>query len=156
MAGPLVIGYDGSDAFEHVLRRAAPLLAGHPALVVVVWEPDVSYDLFEFPHDVTPAPLHLDTAVLVESALYDGARRLAEKGARLARAIGFDASGLAVADELTVAETLLHIAKERHAQGMLVGARGTGLTKLLLGSTSEALLRRAECPLVVVRRERGD
>ena len=153
MAGPLVIGYDGSDEFENVLRRAAGLLAGRPALVVVVWEPGVAYERFALPHDITPAAIHVDTAMLAENALYADARRLANKGAELAKRSGFAATGLAIAEELTVAESLVHIARQRDAQGILVGARGLGLTKLFLGSTSEAVLRRADRPVVVVRRD---
>jgi nucleotide-binding universal stress UspA family protein len=152
LAGPLVIGYDGSDEFENVLRRAAILLAGRRALVVVVWEPGVAYERFALPDDIAPTTIHVDTAMLAENALYADARRLAKKGAELAKMSGFDAAGLAIADELTVAESLVRIAHESDAQGILVGARGLGLTKLLLGSTSEAVLRRADCPVVVVRR----
>jgi nucleotide-binding universal stress UspA family protein len=44
------------------------------------------------------------------------------------------------------------IEASRHAQLAVVGARGRGeLTGLLFGSVSQALLRHADCPLVVVR-----
>jgi nucleotide-binding universal stress UspA family protein len=89
--------------------------------------------------------------VLLDSALYQGAQRLAQRGAQLARQAGFDASGLAVADELTIAETLVRIARDRDAAGILVGARGRGVTKLLVGSTSKGLIERADRPVVVVR-----
>jgi nucleotide-binding universal stress UspA family protein len=156
LPGPLVIGYDGSDEFEMVLDKAAPLLAPKPALVVVVWEPGVPYELFAIPHDVTPAPLHVDVAVQLDRAVYEGAQRLAQQGADLAKKVGFEATGLAVVDEQTVADTLVHIANERDAQGILVGARGRGISELLLGSTSQGVMRRANCPVVVVRRERKD
>jgi nucleotide-binding universal stress UspA family protein len=73
----------------------------------------------------------------------------------MAREAGFEAEGLAVADERTVADTLVHLAEERDAVGILVGARGRGLSRLVLGSTSEGVVRRARCPVVVVRREAG-
>jgi nucleotide-binding universal stress UspA family protein len=155
VTGPLIIGYDGSDGFDDVLRRAAPLLAPRSALVVVVWEAGVAYELFALPHDVMPAPLHVATAVQLDRALYEGAQRLAQKGAEMAREAGFEAEGLAVADERTVADTLVHLAEEREAVGILVGARGRGLSRLVLGSTSEGVVRRAHCPVVVVRREAG-
>jgi nucleotide-binding universal stress UspA family protein len=155
-AGPLVIGYDGAEEFENVLRRAAPLLAPRQAIVVVVWEPGVAYDMFAMPRDVTPAPLHVDLAVQYDRALYEGAQRLAAKGAELARQVGFDAGGLAVADELSVPETIVHIAEDRDASGILLGARGAGLTRLLLGSTSQGVMKRTTRPVVVVRREGGD
>jgi nucleotide-binding universal stress UspA family protein len=153
VTGPLVIGYDGSEEFGEVLRRAAPLLATRSALVVVVWEPGVAYELFALPHDVMPAPLHVATAVQVERALYEGAQRLAQRGAEIAREAGFEAEGLAVADERTVPDTLVHVAQERDAAGILVGARGRGLSRLVLGSTSQGVVRRARCPVVVVRQD---
>jgi nucleotide-binding universal stress UspA family protein len=156
VTGPLIIGYDGSDGFEAVLRRAAPLLAARSALVVVVWEAGVAYELFALPHDVMPAPLHVATAVQLDRAIYEGAQRLAQKGAELAREAGFEAEGLAVADERTIADTLVHLADERDAAGILVGAHGRGLSRLLLGSTSEGVVRRARRPVVVVRHEDGD
>jgi nucleotide-binding universal stress UspA family protein len=155
VTGPLVIGYDGSDGFDDVLRKAAPLLAARSALVVVVWEPGVAYELFALPHDVTPAPLHIAAAVRVDRALYEGAQRLARKGAEMAKEAGFEAEGLAVADERTVADTLVVVAEERDAAGILVGARGRGVSRLVLGSTSQGVVRRARCPVVVVRREEG-
>jgi nucleotide-binding universal stress UspA family protein len=153
VTGPLVIGYDGADEFEAVLHKAAPLLAPREAVVVVVWEPGVAYEAYAMPGDMVPAPLHVDLAVQYDRALYEGAQRLATKGAELARQVGFDATGLAVADERTVADTLVHIAKDRDASGILLGRRGRGLSQLLLGSTSEGVMRRATCPVVVVRRE---
>jgi nucleotide-binding universal stress UspA family protein len=156
VTGPLIIGYDGSDGFDAVLRRAAPLLAARSALVVVVWEAGVAYELFALPHDVMPAPLHVATAVQLDRAIYEGAQRLAQKGAELAREAGFEAEGLAVADERTIADTLVHLADERDAAGILVGAHGRGLSRLLLGSTSEGVVRRARRPVVVVRHEDGD
>jgi nucleotide-binding universal stress UspA family protein len=153
VTGPLVIGYDGSEGFDEVLRRAAPLLAVRSAVVVVVWEAGVAYELFALPHDVMPAPLHVATAVQVDRAIYEGAQRLAQKGAEIAREAGFDAEGLAVADERTVPDTLVHLAEERDAPGILVAARGRGLSRLVLGSTSQGVVRRARCPVVVVRRD---
>ena len=149
--GPLVIAYDGSDEFALVLSKAAPMLAPRHALVVVVWEAGVPYELFAMPRDVTPAPVHVDTAVKLDRVLLEGAQKLAQRGAALAREAGFDAIGLAVADELTIPETIVHIANERDAEGILVGSHGRGLSKLLLGSTSEGVLRKTDRPVVVVR-----
>src|SRR4051812_34840996 len=99
MDAPVVIGYDGSPPSGHALRRSAGLLAPREALVVVVWEGNVAYDLLELPLDIEPAPLHIESALQTAQAIYEGAQRLAQKGAELAGEVGFDAEPLAVADE---------------------------------------------------------
>lgn len=50
-----------------------------------------------------------------------------------------------------VSPTLIEIARERKAQAIVVGKRGTGrITGLLLGSVSQALVSLAPLPVVVV------
>jgi nucleotide-binding universal stress UspA family protein len=159
-SGPIVIGFDGSAASEHALREAARLLAPRPALVVVVWEAGAAFEMMEVPTTsigVPPAPIDVRTAAEVDRALYERAQRLAEHGATLAREAGFEAEGLAVADDVTVADTLVSLAQERDAQAVVVGAHGhRRLREALLGSTSQGVIRHAECPVLVVRGPEGD
>jgi nucleotide-binding universal stress UspA family protein len=69
-----------------------------------------------------------------------------------ARHLGLKAEGLAVADEVTVADTLLRLAGENDSQAIVVGnTTRRAITEILVGSTTRALLRRATCPVVVVR-----
>jgi nucleotide-binding universal stress UspA family protein len=154
-SGPVIIGYDGSAASERAIRESALLLAPRPALVVVVWEAGEAYELAELEADsvaITPIPIDIRTAAELDRRAYEGAQRLAQQGAALARDAGFEAEGLAVADELTVADTLVRLAQERDAPAVVVGSRGhRALGELLLGSTSHGVLRRADCPVVVVR-----
>jgi nucleotide-binding universal stress UspA family protein len=148
-SGPIVIGYDGSPASECALLEAAELLAPHRALVVVVWEPDVPFEILGAP-TFEPAPIDIRTALAVDEKLYEAAQRLAEHGANLARKAGLDAQGLAVADDVTPAATLVRVVQERHAPALVVGSRGhTGMTQMLMGSTSQELVNRAPCPVVV-------
>lgn len=151
---PIVIGYDGSPTSEHALRDGGALLAPRPALVVVVWEAGLGFGALELPTTsvgLPPAPIDVRAALEIEDATYERAQRLAQHGAELARQAGLEAEGLAVADELTVAETLVRLARERDAAALVVGRRGhRGLAKALLGSTSEGVIRKAPCPIVVV------
>jgi nucleotide-binding universal stress UspA family protein len=154
-SGPVIIGYDGSAASERAVRESAALLAPRPGLVVVVWEAGTAYELMELPAGsvgIPPVPVDVRTAAELDRRMYEGAQQLAQQGAALARDAGFEAEGLAVADELTVADTLVRLAQERDAQAVVVGSRGhRGLGERLLGSTSQGVIRRAGCPVVVVR-----
>jgi nucleotide-binding universal stress UspA family protein len=154
--GPVVIGYDGSPAARRAVREAGALLSVASALVVVVWEAGKAFDLMEVPAlglDLPPAGLDVRTAFAVDEAMYDQAQQLARQGAALAREAGFEtAEGLAVADELTVSDTLVRVAREQDAPALVVGSHGhTALGELLVGSTSRGVLRHAGRPVVVVR-----
>ena len=152
-SGPIVIGFDGSPASEHAVHEAAGLLGTRPALVVVVWEAGTGFEMQEMPGaDLAPAPIDFRAAKEIDDAMAEGAQKQAQHGAQLASNVGFEAEGLAVADEASVAETLVRVAEERDAQAIVVGAHGhSGLTERILGSTSEAVIRHAGRPVVVVR-----
>src|SRR2546421_12396821 len=148
-SGPVVIGYDGSPASQRALCEAAPILAPSPALVVVVWEAGLGFELVELPA-FPPAPIDIRTALEIEEKLYERAQRLAEQGAALARDAGLEAQGLAVADDVTPAATLLRLTREHNARAVVVGTHGHGgLSEVLLGSTSHEVVRHAPCPVVV-------
>jgi nucleotide-binding universal stress UspA family protein len=150
-SGPILIGYDGSPAADHALREAAALLGPRQALVVVVWEAGAAYETLEVPA-IPAAPIDLRTAALTDQAMYEGARGMAHRGARLAAELGFEAASLTVADDVTVAKTLVRLARERDARAMVVGAHGhSRLERLFLGSTSRHVLEHAPCPVLVVR-----
>jgi nucleotide-binding universal stress UspA family protein len=150
VSGPVIIGYDGSPAADRAIDHLADLLGSRFVMVVVVWEPGMAFDLllpgFE------PAPIDIRTAIELDEKIYEAARRMAEQGASRARQRGLQADALAVADELTVPATLIRLAVERAAPALAVGSHGhRGIRELLLGSTTRELLRRAPCPVIVVR-----
>jgi nucleotide-binding universal stress UspA family protein len=152
-SGPVVMAFDGSPAALRALHEAAGLLAPRPALVVVVWEAGAAYDLATIPSaglDLPPAQLDLRTAAELDLALYAAARELARRGAAVARSRGMPADALAVADEKTVSETLVRVARDVDAVAISAGRHGHGaLYTVLVGSTTEDLLRHAPCPVLV-------
>jgi nucleotide-binding universal stress UspA family protein len=86
--------------------------------------------------------------------MYERAQRLAEQGARIARDAGFDAEALVVAEEaeVTIADTIVTVAKERGAPAVVVGERARGrLVEVFLSDTSRDVIRHAHCPVVVTR-----
>jgi nucleotide-binding universal stress UspA family protein len=155
-AAPVIFGFDGSSAAQRAVRDAAPLLGHQPALVVTVWEAGRLFEAATLPVtglELPPTVLDLRSAIDADKEVYEAAERTARQGAHLARDAGFvDATGLAVADDLTVADTLMRVARERRSPGIVVGAHGhRKLSELLLGSTSDTLVHKADRPVVVVR-----
>ena len=152
-----MIGYDGSPASEHALREAGKLLAARPALVVVVTKEGVGFELMELPTatgGLPPAALDVRTAMEIDEAMHERAQRLAQNGAGLARDAGFEAEGLAVAEDVhvPVAEAIVRVARERDSQAIVVGAHGhSKIGEVILGSTSRDVIRHAPCPVVVGR-----
>jgi nucleotide-binding universal stress UspA family protein len=156
--GPLLIAYDGTPASTYALLEAAALLRGHQALVVTVYKPGLAFELMELPTatiGLPPAPLDVRSALELDRELYEGAQRMAEQGMRLAKEAGLDAEGLAVAEEVevTIAETIVDVARRRDSRAIALGAHGHGrLGEVILGSTSRDVIRHAPCPVVVARR----
>ncbi len=153
-SGPLIIGFDGTPAARNALREAAALFPGHRALVVVVWEPGRTFDAVDLPVKGAEAPLSavdLGGPAALDRALGEGAGDLARTGAALADRAGLRARGLAMAAQAGVADTLVRLARDRAAPAVVLGTRGRHtLGRLLLGSTSQAVIAGAPCPVVVV------
>jgi nucleotide-binding universal stress UspA family protein len=147
---PVIIGFDGTPAAEQAIHEAATVLAPRHAYVVVVWEAGRAFDLTDIPSMSLGAPsaaIDIRNAAEVDEAMAESARRLAERGAALATAAGFQAEGLAVADD-----TLIRLAKQFDASVIVVGSHGHhGLTELLLGSTTRDVLKHAPVPVLVTR-----
>jgi hypothetical protein len=118
-SGPLIIGFDGTPVAERAVHEAAGLLAPRQALVVVVWEAGRAFDLAAIPAralDSPAATLDLRVAYQLDRSMYEEAQRMAQWGALLATEAGLDAEGLAVADDVTVADTLVRLAKAGSAK----------------------------------------
>jgi nucleotide-binding universal stress UspA family protein len=158
-SGPIVIAYDGSAAAEHAVREAGQVLRGQPALVLVVWKQGLGFEMMEVPTatlGLPPAQLDVHTAVEIDESMRERAEHLAQDGARLARDAGFEAEGLAVADdpEAPVHETILDVARRRDARAIVIGAHSHGMAaEVILGSTTRSVVRHAPCPVLVVREQ---
>ena len=152
--GPLLIAYDGSQTAQQAIREAAELLAARPALVATVWEPGLAYSASTMPTpgmELQPNPSDMGEAQELGQELETRARRTAEEGAELARSVGLQAEAVAVPDEVHVADAIVDLARQRGAAAIVIGSRGlTGLRARLEGSTSDAVLKHAPCPVIVI------
>jgi len=150
---PLLVAYDGSNAARAAVREAAKLFGSRQVLVVTVWEPGLAYEASMPTADVEMSPVSVDIegAREIEEEMHKRASRTAQEGAELAQSLGFRAQGLAVAEEVRAADAIVGLAREREVAGIVVGSRGLrGLRARLEGSTSNAVLRTAPCPVIVV------
>ena len=159
-AAPIVVAYDGSEIAKAALRNAAELLRPRPTVVVTVWEPALATLPMTPPDALTLGspgiPADPETAEAVDRAERERATRLAHEGAELARSLGVAAEPYAVEDELDVADTVLHLARERGAAAIVTGSHGvSGLRTRLLGSVSRKLIQHSEIPVLVTRGERA-
>ena len=152
---PILIAYDGSDSARRAVHDAGKLFGPREALVVTVWEPDLGYEVGATSvTGLEPAGPAFDVAEAqeVNEALRARADRTAHDGAELAKSLGLQASeAIAVPDEGNVAEAIVSLARERGVAAIVIGSRGlSGLRARLEGSTSNAVLKHAACPVVVV------
>ena len=144
----ILIAYDGSDDAKSAIEHAGALMSGQPAIVVTVWEP---YIQVITRHPAPGALLAGENMAEIDDVTREAADDRAEEGAALACAHGLSASSRAVAREDSTAETLLAEADRANASAIVIGSRGLGgLSSLLLGSVSHAVLQRADRPVVIV------
>ncbi|MBB3050886.1 nucleotide-binding universal stress UspA family protein [Prauserella isguenensis] len=143
MAGPVVVGVDGSEhagqavsvAFDAAQLRGVPLVAAHTWNDVIATEGPYAYP---FPTDLTEVEAAGRT--LLDEALAPWRERYPDVEVREVLEAGRPVRALL-----------------RHAEGaqlVVVGTRGRGgFAGMLLGSTSQALVIHAPCPVVVTRPE---
>jgi nucleotide-binding universal stress UspA family protein len=134
--GPVVVGYDGSDAARRGLLRAALLAGGRLPLIVV----SVSQPAIRSPAGET----------LVEASLPEETDALLDEAASLLAARGAEFSTRA--EEGAPADVLVRIARETDAALVVVGVRGRSfVARALVGSVPADLVERAPCDLLVAR-----
>jgi nucleotide-binding universal stress UspA family protein len=154
--GTVLLAYDGTPAAAEAMRHAAEVLGRRPAVVVTVWEEGLATTpvLPSVEFGMAPGPVDIETAMEVDEAVHAHATRVAGEGAALATKLGFEpAQAVAVADEVNVAETLVHVAEQRGAEVIVLAtghAAAGRLRSRLLGSTVHSVLRHAHVPVLIV------
>lgn len=155
--GPLLIAYDGSDAAARCIAEAAELFPGRRAVVVTVWDPTLAYAVAMPMSDIGAigAPvIDVEAAREADQEVQAQAERIAAHGAELARSAGLESGGTAVPGETRVAEAIVEEAERIGAAVIVVGSRGVGgLRARMEGSTSNAVIKHAACPVLVVHHD---
>jgi nucleotide-binding universal stress UspA family protein len=153
-AGPILIGYDGSAVSRAAVRHAGDLFAGRRAVLVTVWEPALAAVPAALPGSIAVTTLPPDPATIeaVDNRQRERASIVAADGVELARSVGLVAEAQSVSDEVSVADTLLDMARERQAAVVVVGSHGiSGLRTRLLGSVSRKVIEHCDRPVLVIR-----
>ena len=145
---PILFAYDGSDQAKAAIREAAAQLRpSSRALVLTVWRPQPP-DALAF---ASSAGLPSD----FEDALEQEAIEEAEKGAALARSVGFDATALAERS-FPVWSGIVQAADDHDASVIVMGSHGrTGLARALLGSMATAVSGHGDRPVLIVHARRS-
>jgi nucleotide-binding universal stress UspA family protein len=134
----VVVGYDGSPASQAALARAADR-AGADGKVYVV-------HAYALPTDWVAGPPYQE---LLDIQL-DRARNLM---ARLEEESGADLGGVSWEPEVigdAPARAIAHVAATRDADEIVLGTRGFGRARALLGSVAHEVIHLAECPVTVI------
>lgn len=99
------------------------------------------------PHTIPPWPAGSVAFELEETALRH-AQEFIDEIAKQLRSLGYQATGDAVLG--SPVQAILEQQQKTHSDVIMVGSHGSrGLTRLLLGSVSHALLHHSPCPLLV-------
>ncbi len=142
----LLLCYDGSENAKHAIREAAALLGPRRALVLSVWQDAAAIPSLAWAGGALPDLQD------VLAAARDGAERMAEEGAGIARATGFDATAIVAEAKGPIWMGVEQAAEDHDADAIVVGSRGlSGVKSLLLGSVSSGIVHHAVRPTIVVR-----
>ncbi|HEU6445197.1 MAG TPA: universal stress protein [Gaiellaceae bacterium] len=147
---PVLLCYDGSANASDAIAEARRLLRSRRVLVLHVLESDrLSVGLEAVDREADLENLAAETRFT--SPVLTQAKRAALEGVELARGAGFDAEALVHVVSRGAAKEICHIADEREAVAIVVGARGMSpLASLLLGSVSREVMENADRPVLIV------
>ena len=146
----ILFAFDGSESSAAAIAAAGKVFERHrrQAVVLTVWEPLI-VDALKAARFAGWIPFPLDGGK-IDNRSEEQARELAELGARLAIEAGFVARAVWMADDRTIADTIIEEAATLEAGLIVMGGHGlTGLAAFY-GTVSKHVLRHASQPILVV------
>lgn len=142
----ILLAYDGSDDAKAAIALMGSLVRPQPVVVLTVWE-RLAMSVMRGSVGMMPA---IDSPE-ADQAMGEAMSELAEQGAELVRQAGLEATARVEPDALAVWSTIVDVANEIDASLIVTGTRGLGkVASMLLGSTSDQVLRHATRPVLTV------
>lgn len=147
----ILVATDGSPESVRAAEFTAVLTRGLRAKITVVHViPNPTIPLGTSTIDTSS--LDPEDDVIVEKSLWEGAQAILDRAMRPFHEVGARVEGLVEAGEDPI-DALVHLAGREGFDLIVVASRGEGgAERAILGSTSEALVREAPCPVLVVRK----
>jgi len=148
----LLVGVDLSESTENVVKTAEEIAKALSAKVWIIHvvKPEPA-DLYAGANEPDSIGAGMDPQSFRDSLakrFHDEHRQIQEIADRL-RNTGLDTTALLVLGETV--ETMLGEASKLEVDMIVVGSHGRGaMYQLLVGSTSEGILHKSECPVIVV------
>ena len=134
----IVVGYDGSPASQAALARAAERAGDHGRVYVV--------HAYSLPHDWVGSPDYQRVLDVVLDRAQATVKPLEGDAGASLRGVDWEAE--VIADR--PAQAIAAVAAAREADEIIVGTRGFGRARALLGSVAHELIHLAECPVTVI------
>jgi nucleotide-binding universal stress UspA family protein len=145
----VLLGYDGSPAASTAIDIGARLVPGARAWVVHLWTPPFASAGLR--HRLWTGTRHLnDFVAAVEREGEREAEQIAAMGVTLAAAAGWDAEPLVVRSYGGEGLQLAELAEKMAPELVLVGSRGLGGARAVLGSVSDMVVHYTPRPVLVV------
>jgi nucleotide-binding universal stress UspA family protein len=149
MSVRVVMGYDGSLEANAAIDVGALLFPGAQAQITYLWVPPFASDKVRRRLRARARDLD-DLVALIEQEGECEAQRLVSMGVALARDAGWQAEPLLRRTWGGEGWRIAQIAEDVDADVVLVGSRGLGGTRALLGSVSDVIVHYCSRPMVVV------
>ena len=137
-AGCVVVGYDGSPASRAALARAADRAGEHGKVYVV--------HAYAVPTGWIAGPPYQELLDAQLNHARDLIGRLEEESGADLQGVSWEAEVIGDAP----ARAIAHVAATRDADEIIVGTRGFGRGRALLGSVAHEVIHLAECPVTVI------
>lgn len=149
MPTKVVVGYDGSPQATTAIEAGTKLFPTAHGFITHIWVPPFASDRIR--RRLRAQARNLEELMeLVEQEGRREAHRIAATGVTLARSAGWDAEPLVQQSFGAQGVAIACAADEVQADVVLVGSRGLGGTKALLGSVSDMVVHYCSRPTIVV------